>query len=135
MEEYNNQCDIYEKLLENNINYELSNIILESYQKKMEEDNLVDVFNQEKTKLIDIFTKMKQNLSINEEKNSKNKEDLKNLMEEEIEKYNSLIEEMKNIDIEFIDKKFEEYLKDIDTDSFAYSKSDVILYLCQNDFI
>ena len=135
MEEYNKQCDKFEKLLDNNVNYELSKIILESYQKKIKENNLVDIFNQEKEKLIDIFTKMKMKLSTDEEKNSKNKEDLKNLKEQEINKYNSLIEEMKNIDIEFVDTKFEEYLKDIDTDSFAYSKFDVILYLYQNDYI
>ena len=135
MEEYNKQCDKFEKLLDNNVNYELSKIILESYQKKIKENNLVDIFNQEKEKLIDIFTKMKMKLSTDEEKNSKNKEDLKNLKEQEINKYNSLIEEMENIDIEFVDTKFEEYLKDIDTDSFAYSKFDVILYLYQNDYI
>ena len=77
MEEYNKQCDKFEKLLDNNVNYELSKIILESYQKKIKENNLVDIFNQEKEKLIDIFTKMKTKLSIYEENNFKNQEDLK----------------------------------------------------------
>ena len=133
-EVYNNQCDIYEKLLEDNVNYELSNIILESYRKKMKENNFVDIFNQEKEKLIDVFKRLKPKLTYNEN-NSKIKEHLGNLIKIEIEKYNSVIDEMKNINIEFINKKFEEYLKDIDMDSYAYSKSDVILYLCQNNFI
>ena len=135
MEEYNNQCYTYEKLLEDNLNYELSNIILEVYRKKMKENYFGDIFNQEKAKLIDIYKKLKPNISTCEENNSKNKEDLKNLINKETEKINSVIDKMKNINIEFINKKFEEYLRDIDMDSYAYSKSDVILYLCQNNFI
>ena len=100
----------------------------------MKENNFVDIFNQEKEKLIDVFKRLKPKLTYNEN-NSKIKEDLGNLIKIEIEKYNSVIDEMKNINIEFINKKFEEYLKDIDMDSYAYSKSDVILYLCQNNFI
>ena len=136
LEEYNNQCNKYEELLENNLNFELSNIILESYKNKMREDNMVDIFKQERDKLIDTFTKMKKNLPKNIENNdSENQEDIKILLEQEINKYNLLIEEMKDIKIEFLDEKFEEYLQNIDTDLYAYSKFDVILYLYQNDFL
>ena len=123
LEEYNNQCNKYEELLENNLNFELSNIILESYKYKMREDNMVDIFKQERDKLIDTFTKMKKNLPKKIENNdSENKEDIKILLEQEINKYNLLIEEMKDIKIEFLDEKFEEYLQNIDTDLYAYFK-------------
>ena len=136
LEEYNNQCNKYEELLENNLNFELSNIILESYKNKMREDNMVDIFKQERDKLIDTLTKMKKNLPKKiENNNSENQEDNKILLEQEINKYNLLIEEMKDIKIEFLDEKFEEYLQNIDTDLYAYSKFDVILYLYQNDFL
>ena len=132
-EKYKNQYDKYEKLLEKNLNYEFSKIILESYQSKIEEENISDIFKQERDKLIDVFTKMKNN--INKENYSKIQKDLFILKEQEIEKYNSLIEEMKSINIGFFDDKFENYLKDIDMDSFSNSKFDVILYLYQNKFL
>ena len=136
LEEYNNQCNKYEELLENNLNFELSNIILESYKNKMREDNMVDIFKQERDKLIDTFTKMKKNLPKKiENNNSENQEDIKILLEQEINKYNLLIEEMKDIKIEFLGEKFEEYLQNIDTDLYAYYKFDVILYLYQNKFL
>jgi len=128
IEEYNNQCYKYEELLENNLNCELANIILESYQKKIREDNIVDIFAQEKIKLIDIFAKMKTNLQ-------KNKDNYSQIIEEEIKNYELIIEEMKDINIRFLNEKFREYLNDTGSNSYAYSKFDVILYLYQNDFL
>ena len=129
IEEYNNQCYKYEELLENNLNCELANIILESYQKKIREDSIVDIFAQEKIKLIDIFAKMKTNLQKNKDNNSQI------IIEEEIKKYELVIEEMKDINIRFLNEKFREYLNDNGSNSYAYSKFDVILYLYQNDFL
>ena len=134
-DEYNNQSIKSEKILENYIKSEIKNIILECYKKKINEYKIVDVFEQEKNKLINIFTKMKKNLSKNEEKISKKNEDFNKLKKQEIEKYESVINEMKNINFEIIDNKFQEYLKDINTDLYAYSKFDVILFLLQNNFI
>lgn len=131
IEEYNNQCDKYEDLLESNLNCELANIILESYQKKIQEDNIVDIFIQEKDKLINIFAKMKDNLKEDQE----NQEDSKILKKLEVKKYELLIEEMKDINIKFLYEKFGEYLQENDINSYAYSKADVILYLYQNDFL
>jgi len=129
IEEYNSQCYKYEELLENNLNCELGNIILESYQKKIREDNIVDIFAQEKIKLIDIFAKMKTNLEKDKENNSQI------IIEQEIKKYELVIEEMKDINIRFLNEKFAEYLNDNGSNSYAYSKFDVILYLYQNNFL
>ena len=46
----------------------------------------------------------------------------------------NVIEKMKKISLEAIGKKFQKY-SDYEINTFAYSKLDVILFLCQNKYI
>ena len=55
-------------------------------------------------------------------------------IEKEIEENNLTIEKMKEINIKYIEKTFDNYL-DFNVTSFANAKFDVTLFLYQNEYI
>lgn len=130
----------YLNLLEKDLFYEYAIIILGAYKKKFFEYKIEDIFKQEKEKLIEIFVKSKEN-KLKEIKEHKNINDKTNdiftkKMTKEVEKIESVVQRMKDINItDYINKKFKNYLDNIDSHSFAFSKFDVILYLYQNNYI
>ena len=130
----------YLNLLEKDLFYEYAIIILGAYKKKFFEYKIEDIFKQEKEKLIEIFVKSKEN-KLKEIKEHKNINDKTNdiftkKMTKEVDKIESVVQRMKDINItDYINKKFKNYLDNIDSHSFAFSKFDVILYLYQNNYI
>jgi hypothetical protein len=130
----------YLNLLEKDLFYEYAIIILGAYKKKFFEYKIEDIFKQEKEQLIEIFIKSKEN-KLKEIKEHKNINDKTNdiftkKMTKEVEKIESVVQRMKDINItDYINKKFKNYLDNIDSHSFAFSKFDVILYLYQNNYI
>lgn len=130
----------YLNVLEKDLFYEYAIIILRAYKKKIFEYKIEDIFKQEKVKLIEIFIKSKENkLKEIESKKNINNTKYVHLMEkmtQEVKKIESVVQRMKDINIaDYINKKFKNYLDNIDIHSFAFSKFDVILYLYQNNYI
>ena len=130
----------YQNLLKKNLDYEFITIILGAFKEKCNEINLVDIFEQEKNKLIQLFKKSIENKikNLNEKteiKDFNKKDEFIKLMSAEVKKMETAVEKMKNIDIDFINNKFKKFLDNIDIHSYAYSKFDVILYLYQNNYI
>ena len=56
-------------------------------------------------------------------------------MMKEIDKIDFVIKEMNDINIDFVNNKFKDYLTKIDINSYPYTDFDVILYLYQNEYI
>ena len=130
----------YLNLLEKHLFYEYAIIALGAYKKKIFEYKIEDIFIQEKVKLIEIFIKSKEN-KLKEIKGHKNINNNTNdiftkKMTKEVKKIDSVVQRMKDVNItDYINKKFKNYLDNIDIHSFAFSKFDVILYLYQNNYI
>jgi len=130
----------YLNLLEKDLFYEYAIIVLGAYKKKIFEYKIEDIFIQEKVKLIEIFIKSKEN-KLKEIEGHKNINNTTNdifikKMTKEVKKIDSVVQRMKDINItDYINKKFKNYLDNIDIHSFAFSKFDVILYLYQNNYI
>lgn len=128
----------YQNLIEKNVYYDFAKKILKAYEDKCSQMNIINVFEQEKKKVIDMFTRIKdeKNKAFYEQNDAGNLNEInKDNMKKEIEKINSVIKEMNDINIDFVNKKFKDYLTNIDINSYAYSKFDVILYLYQNEYI
>ena len=130
----------YLNLLEKHLFYEYAIIVLGVYKKQIFEYKIEDIFIQEKVKLIEIFIKSKEN-KLKEIKGHKNINNNTNdiftkKMTKEVKKIDSVVQRMKDVNItDYINKKFKNYLDNIDIHSFAFSKFDVILYLYQNNYI
>ena len=92
------------------------------------EKNVEELFVQERNDLIKVFES--QNI-MNKEKLSKKTNPR---LENEIAKYASTIEKMKEIKIQYIEETFKNYF-DFNISSFANTKFDVALYLYQNKYI
>ena len=130
----------YLNLLEKHLFYEYAIIVLGVYKKQIFEYKIEDIFIQEKVKLIEIFIKSKEN-KLKEIEGHKNINNNTNdifikKMTKEVKKIDLVVQRMKDINItDYINKKFKNYLDNIDIHSFAFSKFDVILYLYQNNYI
>ena len=129
IESANNNLLDYKNLHQKIYHIKMKDIILKMYKEKLNQEyNILGLFEQEKNNTIKLFEDIK-NLKINEIENMK-----KNKNNNEIQKYTSTIEKMKSISVKDIEEKFKDYL-DFDSNSYANSKFDVILYLYQNNYI
>ena len=129
-----------ENLLEKYYYLELAKILFQIFEKKSdEEQELTNYFEEEKEKTILLFEnklkEIKESYPENYEKlNKKQKEIYKKKIEEEIEKFENALKNMKTINLKEIGDRLKNYF-DYDMYSYADTKFDVILFLYQNKYI
>ena len=131
----------FDELLNKYLTLELSETIFKLFENKIYSDNTFnDYYEEEKKKTITTFNNvfMKEDINYFDESiKQMTKAELKifkKMQKESKLSITNVIEKMKDISLEDIIKKFEKY-SDYDIDTFAYSKLDVILFLCQNKYI
>ena len=129
MEDLNNATLNYDNIFKKIYELKYKEILFDLYKKKLDkEKNVEELFVQERNDLIKVFES--QNI-MNKEKLSKKKNPK---LENEIAKYASTIEKMKEIKIQYIEESFKDYFN-FNITSFANTKFDVALYLYQNKYI
>jgi hypothetical protein len=129
----------YDSLTDKYFQLEISKKIYDLLLKGINENNNVeDYFEEEKKKTLDIFSNFfeeSDSISIKSKKlNKEQKEIFFNEKEAEKKKFEDMIKKMKNLSLKDIGNRFEKY-SNYDIYSFAETKFDVILFLCQNKYI
>ena len=139
-EGFEKQYSKYNELLDNYFQLELSKILFELFVKLLNiKDNVPDFFEQEKKNTFELFQKIIINdKDISSEQDIELSEAQKELFKKEKEKkrkkYEEMIKKMKDISLKDIGKIFENF-SDYDLYSYADTKLDVLLFLCQNKYI
>ena len=139
---FQKQNEQYDDLLNKYYKLELSKIVFNLLEKSIDsENNLIDYFDEEKKNTIieiDNFFGNSVNNSLNLNYISYLSQGKKDILEkmknEEIKKFHDASENLKGITLKELGSKFEKYF-DYDINSFADTKFDVLLFLCQNDLI
>ena len=127
IEDLNNTIINYENLFKKLYELKYKEILFDLYKQKLyKEKNVEDLFDQERNELIKDFEEQKEKLTKKKTKTTK--------LENEIKKYNSTVEKMKGIKIQYIEETFKNYF-DFNISSFANTKFDVALFLYQNKYI
>ena len=129
----------YDSLTDKYFQLEISKKIYDLLLKGInEKNNVEDYFEEEKKKTLDIFSNFfekSDSISFNSKKlNKEQKEIFLKEQENEKKKFEDMIKKMKNLNLKDISNKFEKY-SDYDIYSFAETKFDVVLFLCQNKYI
>ena len=106
---------------------------MELYKEKLNKEyNIKEMFEQERLHILKSYDNYKS-LKIEELQKEKKKETIE-LINKEIKQYSSAIDKMKNIEIKDIEDHFKDFL-DFDSNSYANTKFDILLYLYQNNYI
>lgn len=129
----NNNLSDYNNLSKKIYQYKIKEIILELYKEKLNKEyNIKEMFEQERLHILKSYDNYKS-LKIEELQKEKKKETIE-LINKEIKQYSSAIDKMKNIEIKDIEDHFKDFL-DFDSNSYANTKFDILLYLYQNNYI
>ena len=137
VEKISNSLSNYENFLQTICDIKYKNVIFELYN-NIKEDKIENIFFEERDNLIKLYENhiKKEKEKLEKLKLEKQKIGNKKILriEKEIEENNLTIEKMKEINIKYIEKTFDNYL-DFNVTSFANAKFDVILFLYQNEYI
>lgn len=137
VEKISNSLSNYENFLQTICDIKYKNLIFELYN-NIKEDKIENIFFEERDNLIKLYENhiKKEKEKLEKLKLEKQKIGNKKILriEKEIEENNLTIEKMKEINIKYIEKTFDNYL-DFNVTSFANAKFDVILFLYQNEYI
>ena len=139
LDNFENIIKNYNSLVNEYFQLEISKRIYNLLLKEINrEKDVTDYFEEEKKNTIDIFSKFFKDIdsaSISSKKlNKAQKEKFEKEQEVEKQKFEDVIKTMNNIRLADIGSKFEKYF-DYDNNSFAQTKMDVVLFLCQNNYI
>ena len=137
-DEFQKKSEKYKGLLNKYLNLELIKKIFELFENYInKENNIFDYFEDVKKNTIEMFNNVfaKNNDNSSESNLSKTQfEIFQKEKEAEKNKFKNIIEKMKNITLKELGDKFKNF-DDYDINSFADTKLDVILFLCQNNYI
>ncbi len=137
VEKISNSLSNYENFLQTICDIKYKNLIFELYN-NIKEDKIENIFFEERDNLIKLYENhiKKEKEKLEKLKLEKQKIGNKKILriEKEIEENNLTIEKMKEINIKYIEKTFDNYL-DFNVTSFANAKFDVTLFLYQNEYI
>lgn len=125
---YKDVCAELDSLFSDYVDYKLSEEVLKLFKEKICEkvDDISEIFNEEKEKLISIYETKEKIIESETKKNSNDKLNTN--------AYSNSIKKMKELSLKSIPKIFSNYF-DFDITSFSNTKFDVILYLCQKNLI
>jgi len=136
-EKISNSLSNYDNYLQKICDIKYQNLIFELYN-NIKEDKIDNIFIEERDNLIKSYEEYIKEEKEKLEKIKLEKQKIGNKkiqrIEKEIEENKLTIEKMKEINIKFIEKAFDNYL-DNNATSFEISKFDVTLFLYQNDYI